>query len=404
MNSLRARRAPIWPLVAALLPLPGAADTAWWERTRDAAGAAWEQTLRWVTGQPAEDPRLAALWDDLVPKLDETLSLVEASRRLPESRWFGRDREDARQEINQLLDEAVDILARSDTAGTRRRIRELEGRIAALQRENDDYRLKRIAAPREALWEKTMAEYDAAIADNEARIAALRKELAREKRAFAESLDEMGLRIDPQELDVLLASVTGDDLIQMAVVFDNVKRVTTELERLMVESGQRMEATRRYYGMYTVLLRILVHLHETAVNRIRAHYLPRIQAIVQRTEKLRRDTRHLLRETPAQRRVLEANLRAQDLTLEAAAQYRAYLNDQAAELERRLQDLRRDLRVAQNTYDTVKVSGELLALMRSSRESLAALARLDMPPLRGFDRPELRDEFRRLTEQLRVDT
>jgi polyhydroxyalkanoate synthesis regulator phasin len=380
----------------------GATETPWWARTRAAAEQAWERALQWIGDDPGEQARLAAIWDDLVPKLDETLAEVETARTLPESSWFGRDRRSAQNEIDALLDEAVEILSRSPTAEVRGRIRALESRIEALRHEIDEYRLKKVAAPRDSLWRRTMDEYDRAIADNEARIEALEAELEREKAAFAAALRGMGLEIDARELDVLLASVVGDDLVRMAVVFDNVKQVTAQLERLMAESGERMETARRYYGMYTVLLRILAHMHETALEQIRHTYLPRIDAIVSRTRNLERETRALLRRSPGDRALLEANLQAQALTLEAARQYRGYLQDQARELEARLQGLRKDLEVAQNTYETVKVSGELLGLMRASRRSLEALSRLEMPQLQGFRNRELREEFRRLTEQLRT--
>ncbi len=391
-------------LGAGLAPDAIAADVVWWERTREAATEAWDKTLRWVAGDPGDQPHLADIWEDLVPKLDATLDLVEETPRLPESSWFGRDRREARTEIDALLDEAAEILGQSPTSGVRARIRALEERIEALQRENDAYRLKKVAAPRDSLWRKTVEEYDQAIEDNEAEIDALRGQLKEEKAAFAQMLRQMGLDVEDEDLDVLLSSVVGDDLIEMAVVFDNIKQITGQLERLMAESGERMAAARRYYGMYTVLLRILIHMHEAAMDKIERQYLPRIEAISTRTGTLRKETRALLRRARKNRAVLEANLRAQELTLEAARQYRDYLRGQHAELGARLAGLRKDLEVAWNTYETVKVSGELLALMRASQASLQALSRLEMPKLKGFENPQLREEFQRLTEQLRVGT
>ncbi len=411
MSAPRSRIPPIRLaacLVAWLVALPAsgpsASDLPWWERTRQAAGDVWAQARHWISGDRAEQARLAAIWDALVPKLDETLAQVEAAQRLPESSWFGRDRRSAQSEIDALLDEATEILAHSPSDQVRARIQELETEIRALQHQNDAYREKRVAAPHDSLWRKTVDEYDRAIADNTARIAALRRELDREKARYARMLHGLGLEITPAELDVLLSSVVGDDLIRMAVVFDNVKQVTAQLERLMAESGERMASARRYYGMYTVLLRILVHMHQVASTKIRDRYLPRIDAIVHRTQTLNRETRALLRQAPHDRRILEANLEAQALTLEAARHYRKYLQEEQDEIGKRLAGLRKDLQVATNTYETVKVSGELLALMRASRESLAALSRMEMPKLRGFQNRQLRAEFQRLTEQLRAST
>jgi hypothetical protein len=99
--------------------------------------------------------------------------------------------------------------------------------------------------------------------------------------------------------------------------------------------------------------------------------------------------------------VLRANLEAQALTLEAADRYADYLRDQRRQVAASGESLSRDLAVAENTYETVKVSGDLLALMRDSQQLLTTLFRLQVPPLRSFENLAMKREFRRLTRQLR---
>ena len=57
--------------------------------------------------------------------------------------------------------------------------------------------------------------------------------------------------------------------------------------------------------------------------------------------------------------------------------------------------------MALNTYETVKVSGDLVALMKDSRRLLDTLFSLQVPRLRAFENLEMKREFERLTRTLR---
>ena len=60
--------------------------------------------------------------------------------------------------------------------------------------------------------------------------------------------------------------------------------------------------------------------------------------------------------------------------------------------------------VARNTYETVKLSGELVSLMRDSQQLLNALFNRQVPALRTFENLEMKREFEKLTAQLRDAT
>jgi hypothetical protein len=114
------------------------------------------------------------------------------------------------------------------------------------------------------------------------------------------------------------------------------------------------------------------------------------------------ETRRLQRESPAKFELLSANLQAQQLTLDAAAVYRQYLTDQAEQVKKARSELDKDIAAAWNTFETVRVSGELVGLVRSSQRLLEGLMSRQVPALRPFGNLELRREFEKLTEQLRT--
>jgi hypothetical protein len=377
------------------------ADTAdtWWQRSRDATLEVWDEAQQSL--RPTDPSTPAQVWKDLAPKLDETLALTEERPQLPERAWLGRDQGDADTEINALLDAAVGILSRSPVQRYRARITELRTEIAEARAEIDRFRRERIAAPRESLITATVADYEERIAEREAEIRADLAELERVKAEFVADLRGMGLELSGEQVDLLLATVVGDNIIDLGILFDNVKAITRQLESLVEESGEDLESARRYYGMYVVLLRALEHMHTHVLQAIDTDYLPRIDAIAERAAALSEETRALIETQPDRAELLRNNLQAQQLTIEAAGVYRDYLEQQRAQVEQAQAALEADIDTAWNTYQTVQVSGELVDLVQSSRSLLDNLLNREVPPLRPFQNLAMQRELEKLTRQLR---
>ncbi len=363
----------------------------------------WESTRSWagnlLGGEGTEV--LPELWTGIVPKLESTLDYVDRHDTLPERTWFGDDQGSNQRIINDLLDESIGILSLSSTQHFRQRIRELEQAIVDAREDIADYRKQRVAAPQESLWRNTVADYDARIVERQGDIRAHEQEIVTLKQRFAAELKDMGLELSEGQLDFLLSTVIGDDLIEMSIAFDNVKLLTGQLEKLMEQSEGDLDSARRYYGMYAVLLKVLGRMHQQLLDEVDQRYLPEIDAITAKTQSLMARTGELLQGEEQSRAVLEANLQAQELTLRTAEYYRQYLLDQAVEVAKARDALARDIAVAENTYETVKVSGELVALIRTTRQLLNTLLVRQTPPLRTFENLEMKREFERLTAQLR---
>jgi hypothetical protein len=371
----------------------------WWQRSRDTTLDLWDGAQRSL--QPTDPGAPARIWKDVVPKLDQTLTLEDSRPALPDRAWFGRDKRDADEDINALLDAAVAILSRSPVQRYRTEISALRGQIADARREIDGFRRERLAAPAESLIKPTIADFDERIADREADIRRYLAELARIKAEFAADLRAMGLELSEDQVDLLLATVVGDNIIDLGIVFDNVKAITEKLEQLVEESGEDLESARRYYGMYVILLRALARMHNDVAAAITERYLPRIDSIAKQAGKLREQTRALMREQPDRSALLKKNLEAQSLTMEAAAVYRDYLIEQQRQVEQAAEVLGADIDTAWNTYLTVKVSGELVDLVQSSRSLLDSLLNREVPPLRPFQNLEMQRELEKLTRQIR---
>ncbi|ESQ13204.1 MAG: hypothetical protein N838_16025 [Thiohalocapsa sp. PB-PSB1] len=376
----------------------------WWQRSREATLDAWEDARDTLT--PTEADAFGQVWTNVVPKLEETVSLEEAQKDLPDKAWFTRDKADAMAEINQLLDESVVILSTSPVQRYRDEIQSLEQGIAGARTDLDRYRKQRVAAPAKSLTTRTIDDYDRLIEEREQDIDRYRDELDRIKKEFAAELRAMGLELSDEQIEFLLSTVVGDSIVDLGIVFDNVKSITMQLEQLVRDSGEDLQSARRYYGMYVVLLRALNRMHLDVEQAIEQRYIPQINDISGRADALSDETRALMRElvsnNPNRAEVLKANLEAQRLTIEAASVYRQYLKQQAAQVRNARKLLEEDIATAWNTYETVRVSGELVDLVKSSQQLLDGLLQRQVPTLQPFRNLEMQREFAKLTKQLRT--
>jgi hypothetical protein len=338
--------------------------------------------------------------------LEQAAKAYDEHDELPESSLLFDDQESNQQRIDRLLDRAIEALELSGLEDVRRELRAHENEIAALSQRLSRDREARIAAPRrdeinavEDAYTTTVEEYDARIAQTEQLLDERRAQIDERTQRFVEELRAIGVELDRETAESLLASVTGDDFVQLCVVFDNVRLVTEQLQQLTEQSGERLEVARRYYGVYVVLIRIMDRLQRDFVSAVRDVQVPRLRELAGRArENILQAERNL--RSGGDPVIGSANIGANELTIQATGLYTQYLLEQATDIERQNRDLQVRLRDAINTYDTVRVSSQVAEILKESARNLDALLNLEVPRLRGFENRELQEEFGRLTEQL----
>ena len=88
-------------------------------------------------------------------------------------------------------------------------------------------------------------------------------------------------------------------------------------------------------------------------------------------------------------------------TLNAVAAYVKILDQHESIIQAKADDAARMLRVAENSYATVSLAGDFLALVKSSQDSFDALLQLQLPPIEIFNDAALQTEFMALTKKLK---
>ena len=148
-----------------------------------------------------------------------------------------------------------------------------------------------------------------------------------------------------------------------------------------------------------VLVHLMDRVQKDFVRRIEGEMLPNLEAYSTEAEQLIGAAEENM-ERGGDPAIGMRNIESNELTIQATELYAAYLRDQAAAVRTRNEQLQVTLRDAQNTYQTVALSSQVAAILKEGQRNFAALLRLDLPPLRGFDNAELRAEFERLTQRM----
>src|SRR5690606_27262620 len=246
------------------------------------------------------------------------------------------------------------------------------------------------------------ASLERRIEQTEASISSARAEIAAASRTFSSSLREINIVLSSSEVEVLLSTVTADELIEMHVVYSAIRGVQHALARA-AEAGGDVEVIKRYYGFSAALLEVVLHMQECFLSDISDRWLPRLDELQRKAAETREQAvrLHHAEADPDLREQLQRNQSANALTIEAARLYRDYLADQSRQVVEQWKTVRARHKVALNSYRTFAIQSDVLAVLDQSAEAFRTLMEMPLPMLKGFDgSAEIKREIERLSEQL----
>jgi hypothetical protein len=316
-------------------------------------------------------------------------------------------REDREAQIRKLLDSVLEIVTDAPVVQMQASLQDRRHAIAQLKDQITALRERRLRAPESGLMpgilSETQSSIDDKIRDIEARIKSNEEEIAKGRLEIKEALKKSGVDISDAQLDLLLDSVLGSDLIKLVTAFQAARSVDDQLGTLLTVSNEDVKAARRYFAMHAALFAMMVHAQEIVIEKIDKVYIAKLRGILGDIRVARDKSKKLLGEQnrPDQQRALDANVKAQNFSEKVASFYRDYLLTQRRQLAEARDRTLRDLAIADNTFATVEASFQLHELMEDARTSFEALQRLEAPGFEQVFRNEtLRKEFESLTQKL----
>jgi hypothetical protein len=316
-------------------------------------------------------------------------------------------REDREKEVRKLLDSVLEVVTDAPVVQMQAQVQEHRQAISGMREQITQLRQKRLTAPEGGLMPSilsdTQSSIDGKITDLEARIKANEEGIAKIKGDIKTALKQSGVDIADEQLDLLLDSVLGADLIKLVTAFQAAREVDDRLGVLLTQSNEDVKAARRYFAMHAALFAMIVHAQEMLIEKIDTVYVIKLKSILNDIKQTRDASKNLLagQNRPDQQKALDANVKAQNFAEKVASFYRDYLLTQRRQLAEARERTVRDLAIADNTYETVEASFQLHQLMEDARTSFEALQKLEAP---GFDQvfrnETLRKEFESLTQKI----
>lgn len=356
-----------------------------------------------------EEPGVGDLWERTASDLEKALAIYDKkeSPDTPSSTWipFRTSKEICQKDLDTILDAVLAILGTCGAAGYRTRIRTLQADIATAQARIGDYREKMLSAPVEksqnfveGLIVSSKEALKDQISDESDRIAERTQQIEALKVGFREHLKHIDISVSEDTADSFLLPVE-DNIIAMAAVISNIGRLTELLQHLVDENKEAPSETKRYYGMYVLLV--------FAVDRIQTHFaieidqkfIPRLDGYVSEARQHIEDANsQISRNGPHEQ--LRANIAANRKSIDACQLMAETLKSHRLSVLNENRAVRILAAAAVNSYRTVCLSFNVAELIGYCESAFRALRELRLPPLRTFQSVQLNDEMQKLAERM----
>lgn len=351
----------------------------------------------------------------IMDTLSDALKVHDEIPTLESSNWLTRDKKSAQSDLDKIISKAVDLFESETINQLRKTYRQLENRIADENNKISQYRTERVLAVREEQSTRTKllpgetmkswlavskGDYDKLIAMAENNLAGYEQSRETVLGEMSIALSAIGMELNPEQLQVLLSSITGDSVMEMSVAFNAIKDMTEKLAELTSASGEDLEYAKKYYGMVVILHEIIVTMQENFINDIDKEYLPQLKSYRQvalNNIKVARALAH----TSGHSSALQTNMESNQQVINVIDLYTKVLNGQKNKVKAALKVSLHEKKIADNTYSTVTVSSAVVGMIRKGSETFEQLISLQMPEVHEFENKEIQKEFEKLTQRLK---
>ena len=363
------------------------------------------QTEELAAQKKAETDRF---FEEAHSALDSALEFFDGKDKLPgeKEQWFyeflAANKESHERKIEGYLDAAAEALGLSSVSDRRIRIGELRKKMAAQRKNITLYQRKMISAPDKTYnpLSVTKTGYQKKIDSAKSGIEGLELSIASEKEALVAELKRIGMDLDEEKIDLLLESITGDEFVRVSIIFDNAKAFALELEQLTEKTGEDLEAAKKYYGVYLMLLKTIDRLQNKFVENVDVVYYPKLDEFADAAQKNIAHAEKSI-EAGGNAQVLNNNIYSNQTAFEATQLYKQVLSQQKHEMMMANLECKKNILTAANTYKTVSLSKDLANLLSTSRRAFDSIANLTVPDLRPFENAKMREAFGKITRELR---
>ena len=359
---------------------------------------------------------------EVIDTLEESIPFLDEEINLPDDSFFGKDKDDVREEIDDFLDELFVMLELSKVVELRETYGEIEKKINSENNKLSELKREQVFAPAESesslskivpdskytdsikeFIAETKGDYEKIIQIKKKNIKGYENELDKIAVGISEALYEKNITMDPEQLKVWLSSAIGDDILSMSVVFSHIKDITIQLEELTASSGENLAYAKKYYGMVVMLHKLIVYMQKRFIADVENNIKPKLRQFSKEANSNLKEARKLYKKNK-NNQILKSNIDASKITIKAINLYLKIVSSQQGKIKKALRISREQEKVAINTYKTVKLSSMVSALINNGLKTFDTLSKLQIPDMAKFENKEIQEQFRKLTSRMSLSS
>ena len=247
------------------------------------------------------------------------------------------------------------------------------------------------------------AQHDEKLAALSVQRTKLEAERTERAKTVVAELRTLGLNVSGEAAEKCIFPVNFDDLVDGAVVSRNIGAVVENLRTLMKDGS--VDASRRYFGMYLTMVEVQVATYEDYLEKSRTGSwrtgIGRIRADATAARETALASSRNAEFTAEQQKIFAHNAEVNAATVRAAEAYLKVLDAHEKVIVEKLATAEKVRKVVANSYDTVTLAGDFLAIAKSNEEAFNSLLQLDLPPIEMFNDAAVQEEFLAITRKLK---
>ncbi|QEP41699.1 hypothetical protein D5085_00190 [Ectothiorhodospiraceae bacterium BW-2] len=377
-----------------------------WDKTKQLTDDAWQGTVSAARDLfqaedqgdiPLAKQQAMIAWDDFNGYFNDIDDLRTKQADAPESSFYRTTKADYGEKIDEIIAKIYTLMDDDQLLGDRVAIEKIKAKIVKQKQEAADLRASAvisIGSDKQKLLDKA-EEYDRAIIEYEQAIDVLTAKVQQRLAGY-------GVELELAQVEVLLARVDSRDIVAMVTVFAVIDELTQQLAEITASTGENLEAAKKYYAMYLVLIELQLHIQRQYIAQLES-YMAAIDKIRIKNSELINETKALLkREKGEHAAIYRKNLASQEYNLKVIDHYKGILRGDKRTTEAAMSTVKRTYNVALNTYRTVTVSAVLASMMAENKQLFQEVMSMQTPALKPFENLKMKEEFELLSGQIRA--
>ena len=216
-----------------------------------------------------QDEHFQKIWKKLKKQLVKGSELYEKKETVPDNTiLFGTDKKDIQEDIDEVINDIIDILLDNDFLEYKEDIANINEEINKKNEKLIKYQEEKISAPLKSLLHTTKKGYDKKIKNIKDELDILQNKIFLIQEHLQRNFFEIGVKLDKTQIEALLSRVDSNDIIQISLIMNILKKVNRQIAFLMKDTNENLMHAKRYYGMHLLSLSLIVKIQKQYISKI----------------------------------------------------------------------------------------------------------------------------------------